>query len=108
MPIWVWLFLLVCIAYSSFVLWRAWTKGFVQQGPFRYTRQDDLFTFWFIVVMFCLCEFWFVGMLVLLIVVMIHGPIVDQGKCPSEHGWEKALNCPSVDANGEYVPRGGS
>jgi hypothetical protein len=105
MPIWAWMFLALCIAYGALVLWRAWAKGFVKYGPIRFTRKDDTFTFWFLVGTFCICEFFLVGMLVLVVVALINGPIVDQRKCPTAHGWWKALNCPSVDENGAYVPR---
>jgi hypothetical protein len=105
MPIWVWIFLAVCIAYGGLVLWRAWAEGFVKYGPIRYTKQDDPAYFWFFVVLFCLAEIWFVGMLVIVVISLINGPIVDQRKCPTAHGWWKTLNCPSVDENGAYVPR---
>ena len=107
MPIWAWIFLAVCIAYGALVLWRAWAKGFVKYGPIHYTREDEPIYFWFFVVLFCLAEIWLVGMLVLVIYSLIHGPLYDQRNCPTARGWEKAWNCPSVDENGAYVPRGG-
>lgn len=107
MPVWAWIFLAVGIAYFGVALWRAWAKGFIRYGPIRYTRQDDAVYFWFFVVFFCLAEIWLVGMLVFVLISLISGPIVDQRKCPAAHGWWKALNCPSVDQNGAYVPRAG-
>ena len=107
MPIWAWIFLAVCIAYGAFVLWRAWTKGFVKYGPIQFTREADTFTFWFLVTTFCICELWFVGMLVLVVYSMINGSIYDQRNCPTAQGWEKAWSCPSVDENGAYIPLGG-
>ena len=75
MPIWAWIFLAVCIAYGAFVLWRAWTKGFVKYGPIQFTREADTFTFWFLVTTFCICELWFVGMLDIVLYSMINGYI---------------------------------
>lgn len=95
MPIWAWIFGLACIAYSGFVLWRAWAKGFVKYGPIRYTRQGDPIYFWFVVILFGMCGFWFGGMLILVTISLINGPLVDQRDCLSTHGWRAALNCPS-------------
>lgn len=99
------MFLAVCIAYGGLVLWRAWAKGLVKIWPIRYTKQDDPFYFWFFVVLFCLVEIWCVGMLVVVVISLINGPILDQRNCPSAQGWEKVLSCPSVDENGAYEPR---
>jgi len=106
MPVWAWIFLAVCIAYFWLVLWRAWVKGFVKYGPIRYTKQDDPIYYWFFVVLFCVAEIWLVGILGLVVISLINGPIFDQRNCASAKGWKKDLNCPSVDATGAYVPRG--
>jgi hypothetical protein len=78
MPVWIWIFLAVCIAYGALVLWRAWAKRFVKFGPIHYTKEDDPIYFWFFVVLFCLCEIWFVGMLVVVVISLISGPIFAQ------------------------------
>jgi hypothetical protein len=91
---------------GAFMLWRILRRGSVKQYGAVFTRKDDPFTFWFVVFLLILAEIWFIGMLVLVVISLINGPIVDQSKCPAAHGWWKALNCPSVDANGAYVPRG--
>jgi hypothetical protein len=96
MPVWMWIFLALCIAYNAIVLSRAWAKSFVKFGPIRYTKKDDPFYFWIFVVLFCLCEIWFLGMLVLVVISLISGPIFSQRDCASAHGWKAALLCPSA------------
>ncbi len=105
MPIWAWAFLAVCIAYGGLVLWRAWAKGFVKYGSINYTKKDDPIYFWFFVFLFCLVEIWLVGMFVLVVYSLIYRPIYDQRNCPSATGWDKAMNCPSVDENDAYMLR---
>ena len=78
MPFWVWIFLAVCIGYGALVLWRAGTKSFVKFGPIQDTKDDNPILFWFLVAGFCMCEIWCVGMLVLVAISLISGPIFSQ------------------------------
>ena len=94
MAVWMWAFLAVGIAYGALVLWRAWVKGFVKFGPLYYTKQANPIYFWFLVVVFFLCETYFVGLTTLLVISLIVGPLFDQRDCENAHGWKAALLCP--------------
>ena len=78
MPIWMWIFLVACIAYGGLVLWRAWAKEFVKFGPIHMTRNEYPFSFWFFVVLFFIGEVWFIGMFFVIIISLMWGPIAPQ------------------------------
>jgi hypothetical protein len=78
MPAWIWLFLVVIIAYGGLVLWRAWNKKYVKFGPIHYTAEESPVYFWFLAVVFFLSEMFAIGLFGITIISAIWGPIVHQ------------------------------
>jgi hypothetical protein len=101
------LILLLVISGNTWLLLRVWKKQRVRYYSFCYSREEAPFNFWLGVCIIALSLLWWSAMAILVTISLINGPLYDQRNCPSAKGWEKALNCPSVDENGEYVPRGG-
>lgn len=79
MPIWVaWIFGAILLSYNSFLLWRAWKKGYFRYAYFIYSEEDAPIYFWFFLVIFTITEFVLAIMLTLLVVSAIWGPVFSQ------------------------------
>jgi len=78
MPLWVWLFLAVVIAYPALVLWRAWSKNYVKFGPIRYTREADAAYFYFLVSVFFISEIFAICLCLIAVVSVVRGPVFHQ------------------------------
>jgi len=75
MPVWAWLFLVLLIGYNSFVLWRAWNHRYFKYGPIIYSIDEGRTHFWFFACVFAASEIFLVGLVVLVLVSTIWGPV---------------------------------
>jgi len=78
MPIWAWLFFVPLISYGAFALWRAWDKRYFRYGLVIYALGESPVYFWFLVVVFGVCELFLVVFFSLIIISTIWGPIFHQ------------------------------
>lgn len=78
MPLWSWLFLITCITYFAFVLWRACNKKYFKAGPIIYSLDQDPIYFWFFAFVFTASELIALALFGIAAVSVIWGPIFHQ------------------------------
>lgn len=76
MPLWVWPFLVVLIAYGGFVLWRAWNKKHFRYGPIIYSLESSPIYFWFFAFVFSVSELFLLILFALAVASTIWGPFL--------------------------------
>jgi len=76
MPLWVWLFFVLMIAYNSSLLWRAWSHKRFKYGPIIYTLDEGPAYFWFFAFVLTVTELFLVGIFSLIVISTIWGPVL--------------------------------